>query len=108
MMLEAIAIHPAWCCRRHCTAYAPAGAVDRRYHRSEPLVLPTDDPLVRWYVHLAADPDGSEPYIELAELEAPVPDPWWHPRDCLNAVLLPLDAAKLLSDAVGSWCAVAR
>jgi hypothetical protein len=51
--------------------------LDRQYHRSKPVVIGTDDPGIMIYVHRGANPDGSGDYVELAELEEPIVDPWY-------------------------------
>jgi hypothetical protein len=68
--------HPSWCSLAHCNAY-PIRPRDREYHRSEPLVVSTEDPGVALFVHRGADRDGSEEYIEKAELDVPFDGPFY-------------------------------
>jgi len=44
--------HPSWCHRKSCTAFDVE--LDRRYHRSKPVVISTDDPGIMIYVHRGA------------------------------------------------------
>jgi hypothetical protein len=69
--------HPRWCCRELCTAFESEAEVDRRYHRSKPYVVETDDPHVVLAAHLGANRDGGEQYVEIAELETPLTVPFW-------------------------------
>jgi hypothetical protein len=66
--------HPSWCDRASCSAYA---VLDKQYHRSAPVIIATEDPGVRIYPHRGANADGTGEYVELAELEEPVLDPWY-------------------------------
>jgi hypothetical protein len=95
--------HPAWCCRPQCTAYHD---VERRDHRSMPAIIPTADPYMTWYVHVGASPDGSNPYLEITELELPVRGAWWHPISAATELVMPLDQAEqlrnVLNDLLGT------
>jgi hypothetical protein len=96
--------HPHWCVRQHCTAYAGRWA-DRHAHRSRPFVVPyVDDPgHLAYYVHLGADGDGSNLYIEIVLLELPVRGAWWHPvRPPVAELLVPLGQADELRHIVAS------
>lgn len=87
-------MHPQWCFRRQCTAYAD---VERCNHRTKPLIIPTnDDPLIAWYVHLGANADSSDPYLEITELEKPLRGTWWHPIAPVSELIMPLDEAQRL------------
>jgi len=68
--------HPIWCSPLLCNAY-PSQPHDREYHRSEPLMLPTESPRSAFFVHRGASPDGSGEYIEIAELEIPFAGPFY-------------------------------
>ncbi|GAA3232700.1 hypothetical protein ACFO1B_21120 [Dactylosporangium siamense] len=83
--------HPDWCARRVCTAYLP-GADE--YHRSEPLVVKTDDPAINLFISKIADPDGSHEHIELSMLQLSDGQPW-HLTEPLagRELLLPSAAA---------------
>jgi hypothetical protein len=92
--------HPSWCSRRQCTAY-PVRPMDREYHRSEPLVVPTEDPDVAVFVHRGADPDGGKEYIEIAELELPLDGPFYEERPRYGQeIILPVPVADALRRAI--------
>lgn len=78
--------HPDWCSRAACTAYVQGGD---EYHRSEPLVVKTDDPAVGLYVCKLADPDGGEEFIEFSLLEHTDSKPWHliEPMNCREILL---------------------
>jgi hypothetical protein len=72
--------HPSWCARTACTAYGVEGDSEGGYelwHRSEPVVIPTDDPHVSLFIHRFAEPDGSNECLELAMLKVASPTPWY-------------------------------
>jgi len=94
--------HPSWCTRKHCTAY-PMQPVDREYHRSEPLIVSTEDPGVAVYVHRSADPDGSAQYVEIVELDIPFDGPSFEARARFGQeLILPLPIAEALRQAIGA------
>ena len=66
--------HPYWCDPASCSAFA---SLDKQYHRSPPTVIATEDWRIKIYLHRGANPDGTGEYVELAELEEPVLDPWY-------------------------------
>ena len=61
--------HPSWCAREFCTAFCQS---DREYHRTAPIIVPTEDPGSAIFVHAGADADGSGLYVEVAELDLPL------------------------------------
>jgi hypothetical protein len=65
--------HPDWCAHAACTAYTPDGD---RYHRSEPLVVKTDDPAISLFISKIADPDGDGEHIEMSMLQLSEGQPW--------------------------------
>jgi len=67
--------HPHWCDPASCSAFAML--LDKQYHRSSPVIVATEDPDIKIYLHRGADADGTGEYVELAELEEPVLDPWY-------------------------------
>jgi len=74
--------HPYWCHPASCTAFGEE--MDRQYHRSEPVIIGTVDPGLMIYVHRGANPDGSGEYVELAEFEEPILEPWYLNPPCAN------------------------
>jgi len=88
--------HPHWCSPTSCTAYSDA-MTDLLYHRSEPVIIPTEDDWINIYIYRIADSDGRFEYVEVAELDEPVHEPWYlqDPRDRHGAELsLRLEAAE--------------
>lgn len=95
--------HPRWCVRQFCTVATDA-EVERRYHRTKPLIIPTDDPAVSYYVHMGANADGSDPYLEIDELETSVGEVWWHPPTRpLSELIMPLERATALHRVVAGF-----
>ncbi|GAB3868123.1 hypothetical protein ACFPIJ_23860 [Dactylosporangium cerinum] len=95
--------HPDWCARTACTAYLPDGD---EYHRSEPLVVKTDDPAINLFISKIADPDGSDEHIELSILQLSDGQPWHLTEPTANReLLLPTTTAdavrRALADLVG-------
>ncbi|MET7426634.1 hypothetical protein [Dactylosporangium sp. NPDC005555] len=72
--------HPDWCGLAACTAYGvshdPGGLLER-WHRSEPLVIKTNDPTARLFVHWFAEADGSDEHLEVSMLETSDEQPWY-------------------------------
>jgi hypothetical protein len=90
-------------------AYADPDAVDRRYHRSRPIVIDTDDPFVALYVHLGANPDGSQAYVGVSELERPFLLRWFEEESTsARSFVMPVDQADELRHALGSAVRVGR
>jgi len=101
--------HPLWCCREWCTAYEPEDEVDRRYHRSKPYTVETEDPRIVLTAHLGANRDGSEPYVEVAELETPLAVPFWVAEPAEGRMLvLALDQVDAFRHILGSMSRAAR
>jgi hypothetical protein len=101
--------HPQWCCRDWCSAYEPEDEVDRRYHRSKPYLVETDDPQVVLAAHLGANRDGSEPYVEMAELERPLAVPFWVAEPAQGRMLLlRLDQVEAFRHILASMSRAAR
>lgn len=73
--------HPDWCSLGACTAYSascdPEESALERWHRSEPVVIKTDDPNARLFVHWFAEADGSGEYLEVSMLETSDEQPWY-------------------------------
>jgi hypothetical protein len=102
-------VHPKWCWAEACTADEPEDEVDWRYHRSKPQMIETDDPQVTLVVHLGANRDGSDPYVELAELEQPLAVPFWMAEPAAGReLMLPLDQVDALRHVLGSMVRGAR
>lgn len=93
--------HPAWCDPKHCTAYLWQ---DHDAHRSEAVVVPTEDHNVSVFIYRAADPDGTGERIELAELEAATAENWHTVgQEFFQADLsMPLRMAAELQDALAA------
>ncbi|WP_238006128.1 hypothetical protein KZZ52_51700 [Dactylosporangium sp. AC04546] len=91
-------LHPNWCSRAVCTAYGPAAD---EYHRSEPIVVRTDDPRVDLFISKVADPDGTNEYIEITALERDDQQPW-HLREPVRGMCLPRASAD------AAWRAMAE
>lgn len=101
--------HPQWCCRDWCSAYEPEDDVDRRYHRSKPYLVETDDRRVVLAAHLGANRDGSDPYVEIAELETPLAVPFWVAEPAQGRVLLlQLDQVDAFRHILASMSRAAR
>ena len=101
--------HPLWCCREWCSAYEPEDEVDRRYHRSKPYTVETEDPRIVLMAHLGANPDGSEPYVEIAELETPLAVPFWIAEPAEGRMLvLTLDQVDAFRHILASMSRAAR
>lgn len=101
--------HPHWCCRDWCTAYELEDEIDRRYHRTKPYLVETDDPQVVLAAHLSANRDGSEPYVEIAELEAPLAVPFWAAEPAQGRMLvLQLDQVDAFRQVLASMSRAAR
>lgn len=97
--------HPRWCAAEACTAYADPEAVERRYHRSSPIVVETDDPFVSLYVHLGTSADGGSAYVGMSELERPFILPWFEEEPiCARSFAMPVEQADELRHALA--CAV--
>ncbi len=95
--------HPIWCSQDACTAYVDPDEVDRRYHRSRPIIIETEDPFFALYIHLGACADGSQPYVEVAELERPLRMPWFEESPTSRgALVVPVDQANALRHALAS------
>ena len=95
--------HPRWCARRFCTAYATA--VEEQLHRSEPIVIATDDPRIAIYVHRDAAPDGSQSFVDITELEGRVAEPWYLHEPCERwsaELMLPVGLAEKLQSAIAA------
>jgi hypothetical protein len=100
--------HPPWCGREWCSAYEPE-EIEPRYHRSKPYMIETDDPHVVLAVHLGANSDGSDPYVELAELLGPLLVPFWAAEPAEGRLLvLPLDQVDAIRHILGSMSRAAR
>ncbi|GAA0723579.1 hypothetical protein [Dactylosporangium roseum] len=83
--------HPDWCARNACTAYVEDGD---ELHRSEPMVIKTDDPTVDLFVYKTAGPDGATEYIEMARLDVPTEQSWHLSEPVLGTELvLPMSSA---------------
>jgi hypothetical protein len=65
--------HPDWCSRTACTAYLEDGD---ELHRSEPIVIKTDDPGVALFIAKTANRSGTGACIEIAKLSVPTTQPW--------------------------------
>lgn len=101
--------HPRWCCREWCSAYEPEDEIERRYHRSKPYMIETDDPHIVLTVHLGAYCDGSEAYVEIAELERPLAVPFWVAEPAKGRVLLlSLDQVDAFRHILASMSRAAR
>jgi hypothetical protein len=101
--------HPHWCTPIACTAYADPETVDRRYHRSRPIVIDTEDPFVALYVHLGANADGSQAYVGMSELERPLMLPWFEEEPVsARSFLMPVEQADELRHALASAVRVGR
>jgi len=101
--------HPRWCCREWCSAYEPDEEIEPRYHRSKPYMIETEDRHVVLAVHLGANSDGSEPYVEIAELPKPLPVPFWAAEPAEGRVLvLPLDQVDAIRHILASMSRAAR
>lgn len=66
--------HPDWCDRASCSAFSE---LYKRYHRSSPTVIATQDADTWIYVHRGANPGGTGEYVEVTELDEPVREPWY-------------------------------
>jgi hypothetical protein len=96
--------HPDWCVREFCTAYQDT---DNPVHRTAPTVLPTQDAGVAFYIHYAADTDGSDPFVEIAKLHQPdVEAGSWHTASPRIGIALPLPLARQFGAAIGAVAAV--
>ncbi|WP_433079438.1 hypothetical protein ACQP1P_40160 [Dactylosporangium sp. CA-052675] len=91
-------LHPDWCSRVACTAY---GSDADQYHRSEPIVVPTEDPRVDLFISKVADRDGLDEYIKIAKLERHA-SPAWHLREPVRALIMARSSAE------GAWRAMAE
>ncbi|MDG6105454.1 hypothetical protein Daura_47285 [Dactylosporangium aurantiacum] len=90
--------HPDWCSRAACTAYTEVGD---DLHRSEPVVIKTDDPTVELFVFKTAYMDGTHEYIEMAKLEVPTVRPWHLSEPVLGTeLILPMSSATAALRAV--------
>lgn len=90
--------HPDWCVRTACTAYVPDGD---EYHRSEPVVVKTDDPAINLFICKLADPDGTDEHIEIAMLQLSEGQPWYLTEPIANReILLPRDSADAVRQAL--------
>jgi hypothetical protein len=90
--------HPDWCSRAACTAYLDEGD---EFHRSEPVVIKTDDPMVEIYAFKTAYQDGTDEYIEMVKLHVPAMEPWHLARPVLGVELvLPIASATAVLRAV--------
>ncbi|GAA1575560.1 hypothetical protein GCM10009827_116750 [Dactylosporangium maewongense] len=92
--------HPDWCARTACTAYGVEGDRDQTFelwHRSEPLVIQTDNPRVSLFIHRFAEVDGSGECLELAMLEIASAKPWYLTDSVANRELvLPRESADAM------------
>jgi hypothetical protein len=67
---EDAAFHPHWCARGvSCTAYDPRDS--SQVHRTEPIVIDTEDNGVKICLWVDATPDGSRLSIEISEVPGP-------------------------------------
>jgi len=72
-------------------------------------MIETEDRHVVLAVHLGANSDGSEPYVEIAELPKPLPVPFWAAEPAEGRVLvLPLDQADAIRHILASMSRAAR
>ena len=101
--------HPQWCCLDWCSAYEPEDEIERRYHRSKPYLVEMDDHKVVLAAHLGAYRDGSQPYVEIAELKTPLPVPFWVAEPAEGRVLvLQLDQVDAFRHILASMSRAAR
>lgn len=86
--------HPDWCSRAACTAYLDNGD---ELHRSEPVVIKTDDPGVELFIAKTANRSGGGVCVEMAKLNVPTVQPWHlsEPVDGTELVL-PLQTASAM------------
>jgi hypothetical protein len=90
--------HPDWCSRHACTAYVEQAD---ELHRSEPVVIETDDPTINVFVYRTADPGGDAEYIEMVKLTVPSARPWYLAEPLPGTELvLPVASAGAISRAV--------
>ena len=90
--------HPSWCALDACTAYVEHSD---ELHRSEPVVVETDDPTVELFVFKTANPDGRSVCIELVKLTVPTALSWHLSEPLLGTELvLPMTSAEAVSRAV--------
>jgi hypothetical protein len=98
--------HPSWCVRKYCTAY-PKRPHDREYHRSEPLIVVTEDPDVAVFVHRSADPEDGAEFIEITELDIPFDGPFYDERPRLGQqLIMSVPIADALRRAIGAGIGV--
>ncbi|MFG2044728.1 hypothetical protein [Dactylosporangium sp. NPDC048998] len=71
------------------------------YHRSQPFIVQTDDPRIDLFISKVADPDGTNEYIEITELERDDDQPW-HLREPVRGMFLPRASAD------AAWRAMAE
>lgn len=101
--------HPRWCGREWCSAYDPDEEIEPRYHRGKPYLIGTEDPRVVLAVYLSARSDGSEPRVEIAELEQPLRGPFWAAEPAEGrALVLALDEVDAIRRILGSMSRAAR
>ncbi|MER7279031.1 hypothetical protein ABT369_31790 [Dactylosporangium sp. NPDC000244] len=94
------AYHPDWCSEAACTAYLDEAD---QLHRSEPIVIETDDPTVELYVFKTAYDDGSGEYIEMVKLDVPTVRPWHLSKPFLGVeLILPVSSAAAVLQAVAA------
>lgn len=87
--------HPAWCDPDQCRAYVPGM---EPLHRSAPILLAADlHELLAVYL---SQPVGHEPRVELVVVESPVAGPVWAVEHTYAEMVLPLDPAAALADAL--------
>jgi hypothetical protein len=83
--------------------------VDWRYHRSKPYLVETEDPQVVLTAHLGANRDGSDPYVEIAELVRPLAVPFWVAEPAKGRMLvLQLDQVDAFRHILASMSRAAR
>lgn len=68
------AFHPAWCSPEACSVADPTL---EPYHRSEPIILPTDDPGVSLYLYREAYEDCSAEFLVMVKLVVADDQPWY-------------------------------
>src|SRR5688572_17398371 len=100
--------HPHWCSAASCTAYSTE-LTDLLYHRSEPVVIPSEDDRIKIYVFRMADADGAVEHVELAYLEEPIGTPWYLHEPCGGGpteLVMPIDVAGQVQSAIATCVGV--
>lgn len=87
--------HPDWCSPSACTAYGPMAD---EFHRSEPIVVKTDDPVLCLYVYKVADGGGE--FVEMSLLE-PLDGMPWHLCEpvCNREIVVPQKSVDAMRQA---------